>query len=245
MTLSLKNAKDLDAPWTHWFLYGDSGSGKTMAASTFPNPVFIIPKNEGSITTLRGTDVPYYEATDMNSRLSKDGVGGMNAILQELEDEYHRAPDDFPFDTIVVESMSHYADLIIEELTEGGKAPMNQQQWGLLTAHIRNIQARLRNLDVHVVFTALAKTDKSDDGKTLIGEPLIQGQSARKLPAACDVIGYCEESGGKNNTVWRVHFRRHKHFAARSRFTELPRVVEDFHFNEVEQYITGPNNRSE
>ena len=105
--LSAKNATALIQPWTHWFFYGESGSGKTVNASSFPRPLFLVPQNEGSIATLRGRDIPYYEITDMGSPL-QNGVGGMNRALDEVEALYNEAPDQFPFDTTVIENLSHY-----------------------------------------------------------------------------------------------------------------------------------------
>lgn len=233
--MQTKNAADLHSPWTHWFLYGDSGSGKTRNCSTFPRPLFIVPQNEGSLATLRGQNVPYFEVVDMSSPL-RDGAGGMVRVLDAIEAEYNAAPDQFPYDTIVLESMSHYCDLVVEELSSGGKATMDQFKWGQLSSHLRNIQTRLRRLDVHVVFTALARTEKGDDG-SIVGEPMIPGQSAIKLPAACDVIGYCEVTSGKNNPKWRVHFRRHKHFMARTRFAGLPDTIDDFDFQQVSHLL--------
>src|SRR3979409_1439329 len=158
MTLSPRNAKDIVAPWTHWFLYGDSRSGKTRSAATFPRPIFLVPYNEQSITTLRGMDIAYYEITGQKGAVV-DGAGGLEDVLLELENEYYASPDTFPYDTVVLESISHYADLAIEELTRSGKVFMDQGKWGQFLAHFRNIQGRLRKMQVHAVFTALAKTE--------------------------------------------------------------------------------------
>jgi len=234
--LGSKNAKDLDAPWVHVFLYGPTGSGKSTAASTFPKPFFIQPRNEGSIVTLAKKDINYFEVVDMNRTPLRDGVGSMVHALDRLEAVYRQDPDNCPFDTIVIESLTHYADLVIEQLTEGGKKQMTQFEWGLLTSHLRNIQTRLRNMQVHAVFTALDKTDTAEDN-TVIGTPLIQGQSAVKLPSACDLIGYCEEFGGKNNMVHRVHFRRYKHFVARTRFPTVPPMIENFAFEKIAPHL--------
>ena len=241
MALSTKNAKDIGTPWVHFFLYGDTGSGKTKAASTFPRPLFLVPQNENSITTLRGQDVPYYEIIDMSSPVA-DGIGGMIAVLDEIERAYDKGPEEFPFDTIVIESISHYADLCIEEMSKGNALQMDQQKWGRLGSHFRNLQTRLRKLDCHVVFTALAKAsviaDAEDGGGQAPGAPLIQGQTALKLPSACDVIGYCEEyRANAKDLEYRVHFRKYRHFPARSRFSRMPAVVKNFDFKKVEAFL--------
>jgi hypothetical protein len=234
MSLSARNAKDLVSPWSHWFLYGESRSGKTTAASTFPRPVFLVPYNEQSITTLRGLDVPYYEITGMKGTVTKDGSGGLEDVLTELENEYNLDPDKFPYETVVVESISHYSDLVADELTRGGKAFMDQAKWGQFLAHFRNVQSRLRRMEVHAVFTALSDVKTTEN--TTIGGPLIQGQTAKKLPSACDVIAYCEEIRAKES-IYRMHIRRYGHFAAGSRFSRLPEKIDNFKFNDIKQYL--------
>jgi len=242
MNLTHKNAADLKEPWLHWFLYGDSGSGKTTAASTFPNPLFLVPSNERSITTLAGQDISYIEITGQNGPL-REGVGGLEATLTALEALYRKDPEEFPYDTIVLESLTHYVALVQEEMTERNSRPMEQRQWGLLGAHMRNIQTRLRNMEVHVVYTALASL-KQDDAGTLTGGPLIPGQSAVKLPSACDVIGFCEAPVSAKKPVYSIHFRRKGHYFARSRFRGMPASVPHFNFDAVQPYLTGDRKSS-
>src|SRR5574342_137245 len=174
MTLSFQNAKNIVTPWTHWLFYGDSGAGKTWNAATFPRTCFIVPRNEGSIATLRGRDVPFYEVNDMTAPL-RNGVGGMLSVLDELQRHYNSDPANFPFDTIGVESLSHYGDLCVEQLSEGGRLQMDQRKWGQVLSHLRTLQTRLRALDVHAVFTALAKVETVPETGTVVGGPLISG----------------------------------------------------------------------
>lgn len=238
MPLRTFNTKNTETPWTHWFIYGDTGSGKTTMAATFPRPIFLCPANEHSMTTLIGRDFPYFLITDRSSPLV-DARGGLESVIEALENEYERNLDDFPYDTIVIESLTHYCDLVQEELTQGGSLMMDPQKWGKLASHLRNIQARLRNMDVHVVFTALAKTDK-DASDQIIGGPLIPGSMGYKLPSSCDVIGYAvEQDMGRNRPKkYCLHLSKHKWFPARTRFPRLPRVVEDFNFEKLRPLLT-------
>jgi hypothetical protein len=240
MKLSYANAKDITYAWSHTFLYGPSGSGKTTSAATWPRPCFIVPYNEQSITTLRGRDIPYYELVDMTAPL-RGNRGGLGPILDELYNAYIEDVDKFPFETIVFESISHYIDLVQEQITGQGVRQMDQQKWGAVLAHFRNAQSRLRNMQVHAVFTALSDLKQDKEGNITGGGPMISGATAKKLPSACDVIGYCEYTPGGRNVPGRytTYFRDRGHFPARSRFTGWPTEVDDFSFQKVEHLLQG------
>jgi hypothetical protein len=244
--IEIKSAKTIQSPWVHWFLYGDTGSGKSTAAATFPDPLFVVPKNEGSMLSLAGREIPYVEATcrkDVEDVLSylEDLQRKAQAATNGLDDAEvvnAKYTEIFPYQTLVIESLTHYLDLVIEEVTKGNKLDMDWSKWGHLANHLRSIRSRARNLDVHVVFTSLAKTAESADGKVSTGGPMIVGSMAYKLPSACDIIAFCECRPGKP-PLYRTHFRTYKWFAARSRFRGLPEYLDDFDYVKVEPYLTG------
>ncbi len=128
----------------------------------------------------------------------------------------------------------------MEVLSESGTKQMDQRKWGEASAHFRNIHARLCNMDVHVVYTALAKVDKNDAGVVIAG-PMISGAAAIKLPSSCEVVGYCEAGKNSQGTVYKTHFKKHGFFPARTRFNAMPDVVENFNFAEMTQYLTATN----
>lgn len=241
--LPKKNAQDITAPWTTWFLYGDTGSGKTSAAATFPRPYFIVPQNEQSIVTLKGRDIDYVEVIGsgtLEKRSVKPSGFGLEQIVTMIEQEYASQPDSFPYDTIVIESLSHYMDLVIEELTAGNKYDMDWSKWGLLSGHLRSIHGRLRTLDVNVVYTALANVPSDDGGKNngpkqSLG-PMMQGKMAFKLPSACDVVGYFEINAGKPPHYY-AHFQPHRNYTARTRFPGIPAKVENFNYADIAQFL--------
>lgn len=233
----IKNAAEIYAPWTHWFFYGDTGSGKTESCSTFPRPIFILPTDENSIITLKGRDFPYIEIYGAKGRPRTQGWGLENAVGW-LEQQLGSDPENFPYDTIVVEALSHYLEQVVEELSEGNTKQMDQQKWGKLSGHLRNIHSRLRNMDVHVVFTALVKEERDATNQTM-ALPLMSGKMGYMLPSACDVIGYCKETPGKPESLYEVHFKKYMHFPARSRFRGMPAKVRNFRFNDMLPYINA------
>lgn len=233
----IKNAVDITDPWTRWFLYGPTGAGKTHAAGTFPKPFFIVPPNEKSIVTLAGADIAYTEVSNRQE---------MHAALRWLREQYDQAmalyaagEDDeaeelFPYQTIVVESLSHYCELLVEDIGKRGQAKMDQQSWGQLSSHLRTLHSQLSDMDVHVVYTSLAKTDEAGNG-----QPLMIGKNAIMMPSACDIIGYCESVPVQRGKapVHRIHFRQFGRFPARSRFRGFPDMVENFSFDAVQDSL--------
>jgi hypothetical protein len=253
MALTIQNAASIQAPWTHWFFYGESRAGKTTAAATFPRPLFLVPNQERSHIALMGR-------ADVDFVLVK-GMADMVEALDEVASRYNRADllwrkgDDasnakaaelFPWETVVVESITHYADLLQEEFTDGGRFEMTWEKWGKLGGHLRNLHSRLRNLPVHVVFTSLenrvyAKGGKDGEKKLIEGGPLFPGKMSYKLPSACDGIVFFERRAGNPNPVYNAHLVKHEVFLAGVRFPQLGALkkLTPFRFSEVQKYLGG------
>jgi hypothetical protein len=250
--MKVKNTKTLD-PWLHVFFYGDTGSGKTHNASTFPKPLFIVPQNEQSQTTLMGRDFDYIEVTGPHGGFNEStGQGGMFAeptangqgpdgIIDKLEKLYRKNPNEFPWETLVFESTTHYAELVQEYISKGGTKAIDQLGWGKYTQHFRSLHTRLRAIQVHVVFTALAEVKVLEKSKTEVGAPMLSGKSKNLLPSACDIIGFCKRIPGymdKERTIprHRVFFRPEAPYYARTRFKAMPEYVDQFSFDKIERF---------
>lgn len=241
--LHIQSTDKIDQPWLHIFLYGDSGSSKTTSASTMPAPLFLVPANEGSELSLRDKAIPYIKLGRANGKPVRATVH-MNEVLTELETRYAKmlasttdaeAHKHFPWQTIVVESLTHYGDMVIDDITDGGVKAMDMRMWGKLANHYRQIQSRLRRMDVHVVFTALAKVLDGDSGAAQ-GVPSISGSMSIKMPTSCDIVGYTEcipSSRGGGDPTYRVHFRKKGPYLARARFRGFPAHMDSFDFSEV------------
>jgi hypothetical protein len=235
--IEIHNAKDITTPYTRWFLYGPTGSGKTTAAATFPNPFFILPKNENSILTVAGRDIDY---------VLVDSRASMDRVLTHLATQYQKmmqlfsqnkddaANEAFPWQTVVVENMSHYCELLVEDISRGGQNKMDMQAWGLLSNHLRNVHSSLSDLDVHTVYTSLDTID--DNG---VGRPMMTGKNAIIMPSSCDVIGHCEtvNKGKDKPPAYRMHFIQAGRFPARSRFKSFPPHVDGFDFKTFESLL--------
>lgn len=228
MAIEFLNAGNIQPEYTSWFFYGGTRSGKTTAASTFPRPLFIQPKLEDSQITLQGMAHVDYIFTW--------GIERTNEILIELEARSAKAQalwakntDEaiaegdalFPWQTIVVESLTHYCDHLVEELTRGSMLDMDQQKWGKLSSHLRNIHARLRSLPVHIVYVALDKRIHNKKGDLVGADFAFPGQQSERLPSACGSVVHFERIPGNPRDIFRAHLAKHSVFAAGTRYKVL------------------------
>lgn len=181
-------------------------SGKTTSAASFPAPFFIGAPNENGIQSLRGTDIPYFipGETDM-----LEVIGDMNALLNELHADMQRlnvAADGGAAwrakwgTTIIWDSLSHYADAVVNNLTTVKdprtgthvRIDTNQQIWGKLRTHLTNARDVLFRLPCHIVLTALDDQTQDEKGNVTWHGPRIQGAAGELLPSSCELVGFCD-----------------------------------------------------
>ena len=250
--------------YAHWFIYGKMRSGKTRAAATFPRPLFIVPYQEGSHVSLMGMKgidfVLVHGSIGEPQRVAAEpGTAySLTSILADLEQRYaaaeklwqkgteeaNIAADKlFPWETVVIESISHYTDLVQEELTRGNTLDMDRQKWGKLSAHLRSTHARLRSLPVHVVFIALSVEHFDGKGELRGGGPAFPGQMKYKLPSACECVVYMTHREGKGVGSYKAHFQTHQVFEAGCRYDELTKMgsMTPFSFAKVQKAIGADN----
>lgn len=236
-----KNTENLTAPWIAQFWYSPSGAGKTTAAATFPRPLFLVPQNENSTTTLMGQKKDYIDITSMDGPFNKDaGNGGMIKTLEAIHQWYKRDPTNFPWDTIIIESLSHYQEMAMPDLETRSKG---QQLWGLWANHLRWMHNTLRSMEVYTIYTSLADTKGGEEGSVQVGAPMLSGKMGSfKLPAACDILAYFEVVGGKS-PIYRTHLQKHKCYEARCRIPGMPKEFENLTFEKMEPFLTSAANK--
>jgi len=218
-----QNAAQVQTTWLRAFLYGPLGSGKTFALSHFPRPVFVLPPNEGSVTTIQGLDVPYRIIGDENAMALPEEL---RAVLDELavankQDKTGDYLRETYGETIIFENLSHLGDALVSAWTQGGRIQPDQRTWGLLRTTMLYMRDVLFGLKAHVVFTALEKVQTDDKGSITSAGPRISGAAADLLPSSCDLVGYCEQVASRP-PKWQVHFCNYGAFKGRTRLRGMP-----------------------
>jgi hypothetical protein len=190
------------------FVYGAPGTRKTTFAGQWPKPVVLSVGAEGGddalamLHSIYGVPVPpVYRITTCKQMVEK-----VDYIVANYKKN--------DWNTIVVDSVTFYADLWITELMElrmdqpkikakvekeGGEATsMAMRDWGLLAMHLKMLATKLHNTPLNVIWTALEKENREQNEAQGISaitsiDPAIKGEMAMKLPAMCKMIIYAQK----------------------------------------------------
>ena len=144
----------LQKPRIKMLIYGGNRTGKTTLACTFPKPLLLLsfePTESGGATSVQNVEGVYYKHLDS----SQKGY--------QICDEMMRAKP-FPFQTVVIDSVTSYQDQVLLEVTGLDKLPA-QLNFGAISGDQYRERAEktkeglraFKNLPCHIVFLGKEK----------------------------------------------------------------------------------------
>lgn len=174
----------------HMLLYGQSGTGKTTLAATFPEPLlWLICSGGARPGELKSVDTPENRKR-ITPRIVREtgGVAGFSRLIADAQN----------FNTVVLDHASGLADLVLREILGLAELPV-QKSWGLATQQQYGQQAMrckemfrdLLNLASNVVIIAQERTfgdeTTSDIIRPTVGAALSPSLAGWLAPA-CDYV---------------------------------------------------------
>jgi len=245
-------------------VYGESGSGKTVFASTFPGPVLWI-VSSGSMRPGELQSVPHSE----RGKITKVVLRQTNEVKELCEHVRQTGK----FQTVVLDHASGLADDALKEIlgldeipAQKGWGMASQQQYGQQALQLKTLFRALLNLDANVVIVAQQRTfgGREDGGDPDLLRPTVGAalspSVAGWLAPACDFVvqmfkkGRTEERvrtiGGKEmrsqervpGVVYCLRTAPHDTFLTKFRLPkgiELPEYLEDPSYEKVMNLVTG------
>jgi len=195
---------DLEDDWIKIVIYGQNRVGKTTLACQFPKPLLLVAmepsKSGGALSVRRVAGVKYLRisSTLRAAKLVQELAEGALCDLPDYEDQ--------PYQTVVVDSVTSYQDIVLKELMGLDTLP-EQLDWGIVTRdqyreRSEKTKECLRpwvDLPMNTVFTAKERDHNPPDRekpKILRGSGFesffaadLGGATVGWLHDACDYIG--------------------------------------------------------
>lgn len=134
-------------------LFGAPGCGKTPIAATAPRPVILV--TEPGLLSMRGCNAPAWEAYDVKK-------------IVEFFDWFFKSKDSSQFDTLVVDSFSNVAEIILKE--EESKQKHGMKAYGEMARRVYDLANDLFYMkQKHIIL--IAKQGLVENGR----QTIIQG----------------------------------------------------------------------
>lgn len=223
--------------WVKMLLYGVPGAGKTYLAgqaSEFEHmsPVLFI-DIEGGTKTIRQAYptvdvVRVQDVYDDKGRLK-------SSAWKKLQDVYEDLRKGVAYKTIVVDSlteaqkMSMYSVLREPHATGRERDPdvPEMRDWGKSGEQVRRFVRAFRDLDCHVIFTALAAESKDQTTGAVTVKPSLPGKLSDEIPAYVDEVLYLYVKATKDGVERKILSEPNGKYIAKDRSGQLPTVVND------------------
>lgn len=217
--MNITSAKDLKVPPLNLLVYGDPGVGKTTLIATAPGPVLVLDMEAGKLPLI-GTDVDIFTITS----------------LADIRESFKELKNGHKYKTAALDSITEMQKIMMEDIIKTnpniarsyGDQP-SMSDYGRASELMRRTLRAFRDLDMHIIFTALAKDNKDEQDGSIVRIPHLPGE---KLPyeiaGYMDVCGYMiaktnKESGDIER---QVIVQPHAKVIAKDRSGKLGNVIE-------------------
>lgn len=175
-------------PFINMLIYGDPGSGKTVLAGSAQaveamSPVLVVDVEGGSYS-LRA----FYPDID---------VVRVKALSELVKVYETLATTDHGYKTVVLDSLTEIQKMVmsdimrevVEEDSDRDPDVPSIREWGKSGEQMRRIIRRFRDLDMHVIFTALVDEVQDKKGRRTFF-PMLSGKLKKEAAGFMDIVVY-------------------------------------------------------
>ena len=210
MPVQIIRTTELKEPRLIACIYGQGGVGKSTLASTAPNPIFIDAEQGTKAFAARGIDVPVVQVKSWD----------------EVVEAFKLIKDDKAFETIVIDPVDRFLDLLIDKVRNGGD--MSLKKFGEVKDRMRRFIWAAKESGKHVVFVAHETTDRDDDAQ--IRKPMLQVNLSTELINLCDGVGHVRvDNEGKHF----VRAQPEPKYQAKDRFDALGQLIAEPNLTDI------------
>jgi len=214
-------------------IYGSSGSGKTVAAVTFPKPLHVC-DFDGKVKSAAAYWLDKEPAmiegvTFENYRQSEDRrvIAEFNTWLRTMREF---SEEDFPYKTIVVDSLTTLAEALLREIIRENPQTNRtfpdvpaMQDYLVNKTRFTQIITNILALPCNVVVVAHVSLDKDEVTGEMMKSPLLSGKLASIIPVLFDELYHAYTLKKDDRLLYVAQTRPDNGYIAR---TQIPGMAE-------------------
>jgi len=236
----MPNATDItvNTEWLKVMSVGNSGTGKSIFASSFPIPGFVFDFG-GEIISYKGKNFDYEQF-----EVSPQGWAQFERNFIQVKKDVKEGK----YKTVIIDNLSSMSDLAMEKALQldPKRSATNGPLWQVHYSMVKNLmEGKLRqiiNLDCNLVLIAHLDTLKDDNGAVIGVEPSLTGKLSADVPGYFSEVYYHEVRKINGETKWMVQTvplgRNHGRSRSSGKERLLPDMLEN-DYNEVIAYLIG------
>jgi len=214
MPVQIQRTIDAKEPSLVLTIYSRGGVGKTTLATTAPSPLIIDAEDGTKALGARGIDVPVIHVK----------------TWQDVQEAWKMVKDDKKFQTIIIDPVGAFLDLLIENEKSGGE--MNLKKWGSVKDRMRRFIWAVKDSGKHIVWVAHEKEVPDEDLQ--LRRPLLQANLGQELVNLCDVVGHLRiDNSGKRSLLVQPDQK----YEAKDRFDSLGKLIQEPNITSMIQKI--------
>jgi hypothetical protein len=220
---------------------GKAGTGKSVFASTFPEPAFLFDFDKGALT-YRGKDVDYEQFP-----LTAKGWVEFEKVFAQVEKDVLAGK----YKTVIFDSASTLTDLAMERamMLDPKRSQTGGPLWNVHYQMVRNlVEGRIQkfvNLPCNLVLTAhIDIVTDAESGAVIDARPLLTGQLSIKIPGLFDEVYFATTKTKNTGTEFYLQTVPKGFFAARSRISGKERLLPDYVPNDFNEIMNLANTAS-
>lgn len=221
------------------FVYGGSGTGKTVFATSFPGEI-----RHWDFDGKVASAVSHWARVEKDrlDRIDTENYQRWAETPEQFAQWYTdfvkleklaRSGEKFPFDTVILDSMTLWCDALMREIIRqnpGIKGPITTapnvpglQHYMIFGVKFRELLNRIIALPCHVVIVGHIETEKDEYTGRIMQKPLLPGRNASYLPIIFGEVykSSCELGPDKTYNFW-ADTKASDNYVARSQIPGLP-----------------------
>ncbi len=178
MQIEMTGKQDMETPW-NYAICGFAGAGKTLLASTAPDPLFVFFQENPRLKSIADRYIPHVKIVNDDDGLVLEKMLTLATHLAVVEHDYK---------TLVIDTGDELFREVKRGRSRGNDGEFGPGDWGWLGDTYSEMMTSLVDLDMRLIVLFHVKNTQDGDDGQMVRELLLQGSAKDEAAGWFDVV---------------------------------------------------------